>query len=314
MGILNFKEIPEAHGNGENGLKDTFELFAESFFISLGFKILVAPSRGTDNGKDLIIEESIQGKLDSSEQKVKWLVSCKHKAHTGNSVKPDDEQHLLERISLHKCDGFIGFYSTLASSGLDALISGLPNHGNIKTKVFNVENIEAVLLQSRSGIDLVERFFPQSFLQWRTENPEKAKLFKDGEFELKCMCCNENLIKNNSVTGNYYLIVNLDNSNNVVDVRWSCNGKCDDYLNKGNHKKNLTEFWDHIECKATPVTYLMFIMEILNKIQNKSYVFSDDAFKNIRHLICAIYPLVARNMTTKEQDILDREIMMHSIG
>ena len=314
MAIINFKEIPEAHGNGENGLRDTFELFAENFFLYLGFKILVSPSRGADNGKDLIVEESIQGKLDVSEQKVKWLVSCKHKAHTGNSVTPDDEKLLLEKIKAHDCDGFIGFYSTLPSSGLSNMIAGLTENWKLKTKIFNAENIETPLLQSRSGIELIERFFPESFLKWRTENPERAKLFKNGEFELKCMYCDEDLIRNNSVKGNYYLIADLSDFKNIVEVRWSCNGECDDRLNKRNHQKNLTELWDHIEYKATPITYLMFVMEIINKMQNKSYVFSDDAFKNIRHLICAIYPLVSRNMTTKEQDILERELMMRSIG
>lgn len=124
MSIIDFKEIPPAYGNGEAGLTDTFELFAQEFFKNLGFKIIKGPSRGADNGKDLIIEESIQGKLDESESKIRWLVSCKHKAHSGNSVKPEDETHLLERLVTHGCNGFIGFYSTLASTGLDTFING----------------------------------------------------------------------------------------------------------------------------------------------------------------------------------------------
>lgn len=314
MTILNFKEIPEAHGNGESGLKDTFELFAEVFFSKLGFKIIEAPSRGADNGKDLIIEESIQGKFDISESKIRWLVSCKHKAHSGNSVRPEDEPNLLERITLHKCSGFIGFYSTLASSGLDTLISGLSNTGNLKTKIFNAENIETVLLQSQSGIELIERFFPQSFTQWRAENPEKAKIFKEGEFELKCMVCEENLITGNSVKGNFYTIKKTSDLTTVVAVKWSCSGDCDKRLNFNNQRQGLMDSFDHIDSKATPVTYLLFIMDILRDIQSGNEIYNEDAFNNIKHLICAIYPLVTRNMTTKEADILEGELMMRSIG
>lgn len=314
MTILNFKEIPEAHGNGENGLRDTFELFAEVFFSKLGFKIIEGPSRGADNGKDLIIEESIQGKFDISESKIRWLVSCKHKAHSGNSVRPEEDSNLLERISLHKCSGFIGFYSTLASSGLDALISGLQNTGSLKTKIFNAENIETVLLQSQSGIELIERFFPQSFTQWRAENPEKAKIFKEGEFELNCMVCEENLITDNSVKGNFYTIKKTSDLTTVVAVKWSCSGDCDKRLNSNNYRKGLTEIFEHIESKATPVTYLIFILDVLRDMQNGRITYSEDAFEKMKHLICAIYPLVTRNMTKKETEILEGELMMRSIG
>lgn len=313
MAIINFKEIPEAHGNGENGLRDTFELFAEVFFTKLGFKIIEGPSRGTDNGKDLIIEESVQGKFDVSESKIRWLVSCKHKAHTGNSVRPEDEGNLLDRLSLHQCSGFIGFYSTLASTGLNALISGLPNSGK-KIKILNAENIETLLLQSQTGIELIERFFPQSFAQWRAENPEKAKIFKDGEFELNCMVCGKDLITNNSVQGGFYTIKEMNNLDKIVSVKWSCIGECDKRLNSNNYRKGLTEIFEHIESKATPVTYLIFILDILRDMQNGRITYSEDAFEKMKHLICAIYPLVTRNMTKKEAEILEGELMMRSIG
>ena len=45
-------------------------------------------------------------------------MSCKHKAHSGNSVAPDDEANIRDRVETHACTGFIAFYSTLPSSGL----------------------------------------------------------------------------------------------------------------------------------------------------------------------------------------------------
>ena len=87
--ILDFKEIPEAHI--ANGKQDTFEMFARDFFETFGFIIEEGPDRGADGGRDLIIKEKRLGILGETE--IKWLVSCKHKAHSGNSVLSTDEQN-----------------------------------------------------------------------------------------------------------------------------------------------------------------------------------------------------------------------------
>lgn len=112
--ILDFKEIPEAHiANGE---QDTFEMFARDFFEELGFKIVIGPDRGADGGRDLIIEEEREGILGNSN--IRWLVSCKHKVHSGKSVTDKDECDINDRMNSNKTDGFIGFYSTLPSAAL----------------------------------------------------------------------------------------------------------------------------------------------------------------------------------------------------
>lgn len=98
---LDFKEIPEAHKG--TGYQDTFEMFARDFFQELGFKILEEPSRGSDGGKDLIIEEERKGIFGKI--KVKFLVSCKHKAFSGNSVTEKEEMNIVDRITQHKVDG-----------------------------------------------------------------------------------------------------------------------------------------------------------------------------------------------------------------
>lgn len=59
MAALDFKEIPEAHLGG--GLQDAFELFARDFLVLLGYKVLEAPSRGADGGKDLVVVERRSG-------------------------------------------------------------------------------------------------------------------------------------------------------------------------------------------------------------------------------------------------------------
>ena len=108
MALLNFREIPQANVGG--GLQDEFELFTRDFFETLGFQIEEGPDRGADGGRDIIINEKRSGALGDTV--VKWLVSCKHKAHSGNSVLENDEEDIPGRIEQFGRDGFIGFYST----------------------------------------------------------------------------------------------------------------------------------------------------------------------------------------------------------
>ena len=110
MPILNFKEIPEAHiASGE---QEAFEFFARDFFEYLGYQILSEPNRGADGEKDLVVREMRIG--GGGETSIKWLVSWKHKAHSGSSVSPTkDESNIRDRVEIAQCTGFIGFYSTL---------------------------------------------------------------------------------------------------------------------------------------------------------------------------------------------------------
>lgn len=113
MPILDFREISTAaHGAS----RDQFELFAREFLGFMGLEVLVGPDRGPDARRDLIVQERRTGVL--GETQVRWLVSCKHKAHSGASISPDDEADIKDRLEMHGCDGFLAFYSTVPSSGL----------------------------------------------------------------------------------------------------------------------------------------------------------------------------------------------------
>jgi len=136
MPVLDFREIPEANKN--SGKQDTFELFARDFLEYLGYSIIHGPDRGADGGKDLIVKEIRKGV--GGETKVKWLVSCKHKAHSGSSVGVNDETDIADRVKANSCTGFIGFYSTLPSSGLTKKLEGLKDR--IEYQIYDSEKIE----------------------------------------------------------------------------------------------------------------------------------------------------------------------------
>jgi len=185
--VLDFKEIPQA--NKGDGLQDTFELFSRDFLEVLGYEIIQHPDRGADGKKDLIVRESRIGVSGVSQ--IKWLVSCKHYAHSGKSVSDTDEPNITDRVNVHGCDGFIGFYSTLPATSLGKNFEGLEKR--IEIQSFDRERIEKTLFESPQGLKLASRYFPESFKKYTLENPKPAKIFSD-YLSLNCEYCNSNLL------------------------------------------------------------------------------------------------------------------------
>ncbi|MBE7376492.1 restriction endonuclease [Pseudomonas lopnurensis] len=180
MPALNFKEIAPAHKGTE---RDQFELFARDFLEAEGFSVVVGPDRGQDAGRDLIVSEIRFGPGGQSEYR--WLVSCKHKAGSGESVGHNEDINLRDRLGTHRCNGFIAFYSTVASSTLATHLKALlPEYGLL---VFDNELIEAKLLDSPKGRALAARYMPVSFQRWvlasqYAEAPATASAVKDRFF------------------------------------------------------------------------------------------------------------------------------------
>lgn len=159
MGAIDFTEIPSA---GAGAGRDQFELFAREFLVQEGFRIVEDVDRGPDAGRDLIVEETRSGPGGNSV--VRWLVSCKHKAHGGASVSPTDEANIRDRIETHRCAGFVAFYSTVPSSGLSEILYALPPKFSLL--VYNPAHIERKLLDSPAYRALAVRYFPRSFNTW----------------------------------------------------------------------------------------------------------------------------------------------------
>lgn len=162
---VDFCEIPQ--GNISNGEQDAFELFARDLFEALGFKIVKVPARGADDRKDIIISESRAGILGKTE--IKHLVSCKHYAHTKNknrAVGNNEEPDVIGRIRNNGCQGFIGFYSTIASESLQRELktAQLTNKSEkFEVILYDKAKIVDLLHQNEKTIDIYKRYFPKSF-------------------------------------------------------------------------------------------------------------------------------------------------------
>lgn len=303
MAVLDFKEIPKAHV--ADGLQDTFELFARECLTLMGYKVISHPDRGADGGKDLVVEEHRQGV--GGVTKVRWLVSCKHNAHSGNSVTPTVEQNIIDRLRAHNCSSFMGFYSTIPSSGLSSNLDGFKTHNNIECLIYDKELIEGCLLSSSEGINITRRFFPVSCAAWERESPTPALIFNEKP-SLKCHVCGAELLSKDS-TG---IIVfweaideNYRSTNHIEYIKWICKGRCDDVMKARirNIDSSLIDRWEDILDVVIPTKYIQWVMTIFNQ-QHKGVVYSDEAFDNLKTFMIKVFPHVSRHLTKKEEERL----------
>ena len=298
MAKLDFKEIPPA--DKASGQQDAFELFARDTLVVLGFTILLHPSRGADGGKDLIAEECRVGPL--SQTKIKWLVSCKHFAHSGNSVKPDDERNVLERVEAAQCNGFLGFYSTLPSTGLTNLIGKAKN---IEVCLLDHERIEQQLLDSK-GHEVIERYFPLSHRKFK---PQPAKLYSPGQ-PICCEDCGKDLFEPPSGIWVLWHIQDKNKYSRCVDMHFTCKGDCDRRVEQGIRMRHsamgfLYDGWDDIPDMLLPTVFISKVMALINGLA-KGDRYEPEAINKMKHLLLTVFPHVSRNLTTDEEETLNR--------
>jgi len=304
MAAIDFKEIPEAHLGG--GLQDTFELFARDFLTHLGYVVTEDPSRGADGGKDLIVVERRSGV--GGETSIRWLVSCKHKAHSGSSVTPQDEANIRDRVEANHCNGFIGFYSTLPSSGLSDAIKGLS--AKAETQVFDREKIESYLLKSPDGVHLAKRYFAKSISAWIGEHPGPAKVFSTHS-TLSCQSCGKDLLTPEP-SGIIVLWEKLDKTTGKTHyekVYWCCKGNCDQTLSYTMRGTGFIDGWEDIPDVAIPLVFAKWMMTPLNELYGGN-TYSPEAFDKLKEFILSVYPYVARNATQTEKERINSLTMI----
>lgn len=301
MPVLSFLEIPRADMAG--GEQDSFELFARDFLSILGYDIESGPDRGPDGGRDLVALETRVGVAGTTT--VRWLVSCKHKAYSGNSVTLDDEKDILDRVTANQCEGFIGFYSTLPSSSLTKKLEGLKRSSDIQYQFFDRERIETELLRSSDGFTLAERYFKVSFNVWNQENPSPANLFAD-QHSLFCRYCQKDLL--NPKSGIVVVWTRTDRDENgirrgaaITEVYWCCKGECDRTLASSRRGQNEVDQWQDIPDLCIPTLYLRRYATLIDEMHGGIKV-QKDALDAIRQLMIVLFPFVCRAQTTKENE------------
>lgn len=291
--MIDFKEISS---DGE-----AWELFSRDFMEEMGFFIETPPDRGADGGKDMIITENIRGKLHRD--KFRWLVSCKHHAHSNTSVNENQhEKNILERLKGFKADGFIGFYSTVASSGLNNRLKQLKDEKCIRDyRIFDHKLIENHLL-TKGFSTIMFRYFPESYKKVR---PIHNVI--DEYIPLECDYCGKDLLaalysdEQQAVVAS---VTKIDENNKyqIIETYFACKGECDQKLSdRAWHKYHETTAWKDISDLAMPNDFLRWILTTINQLSDDYHIYSEEALKKEKHLIMALSQKIFREVTDKER-------------
>ena len=291
--MINYKEISHTG--------DAWELFARDFLQTRGFYIESPPDRGADGGKDLLISENISGSLNK--YKFRWLVSCKHFATSTKSVSEADEPNILERLGSFKADGFIGFYSTVPSSGLNTRLQSLRSNNEIKDYyIFDSKLIENHLITAGYS-HLMFRYFPESY------NLIKPLHLITEKYEpMHCDACGKDLLENLYIENYKGIIVSSTRQDDktgqhiIEDVYCACKGECDSKLAKKARASGLITAWVDISDLVIPIEYLRYLVATMNRLRDGDDVYSDAAYAKEKDILIKLAQKVLRFTTEEERE------------
>jgi len=148
--MIDFKELPQ------DGIK--FEQLIRELVVRSGFEVHWT-GVGPDGGRDLVITERAKGALAPFERK--WLVSCKHNAHSGKSVGLPEITDISDSCAAVGANGFLLACSTQPSSTVVTRLSEIAASGNLLTTYWDGIEIEK-RLNTPSTLPLIHLFFPDS--------------------------------------------------------------------------------------------------------------------------------------------------------
>lgn len=134
-----------------------FEILIRELLLSLQIPVRWS-GKGIDAGEDLVAEIDVGSVFGN--KKEKWLIQCKHHAHSGKAVGVGEVD--LDSILQHGYSGFLLVTSTYPSSGLVKRLSDFGNnHPNITLNYWDSSILERLLLTPKEWA-LAQRYFPKS--------------------------------------------------------------------------------------------------------------------------------------------------------
>jgi hypothetical protein len=289
--MIDFTEIPYD--------TDTWELFARDFLVERGFFVESPPDRGPDHGKDMLVVEQLRGKVGN--YRMRWLVSCKHFATSKKAVNEDDEKNILERIASFKADGFIGFYSTIASSGLNSRLNALRYEQKIKDySIFDHRLVENTLFTVGYS-HLMIRYLPKSY-----QKVKPLHLVESKYVPLPCAVCGKDVLLelfNDEYVANI-VYVYRDNpgghGSRYEDIVCVCKKDCDrEYESRlGGRMTSWTDVGDLV----IPIEFLRYCFATMNRIRDGNDVYTDEAFQKEKAILIALAQKVLRQTTEGDRE------------
>ena len=159
---------------------EEWENFSVEVLRKAGYKIETLPSYGTDGGKDFIV----------SNNGMRYIVSCKHFINSGKHVGADDEQNISDRLLQFNVQGFIGFYSTGITSGLQNRLDGISQNGNYHYEIYNPNKIANIMQYMDTSILTSFGLYPNRHI---LNVPQH--LYKP----LQCLACGNDILAEDNI-------------------------------------------------------------------------------------------------------------------
>ena len=231
--------------------------------------------------------------------------------------RSDDEHDISGRCDRHGASGFIGFYSTIASSSLAGAVDLLRANRRLEDgQILDREKIEHYLLNSEAGRRIVRRYFPLSWLKWEDNQP---RLF-EGEYRpLECSHCGMGLLKsgmgviaffNHEKTDLYrdveevVIASSIEQTTDkqrcatrIEDIKWMCQLTCDTQTRK---KAALAGLYDislnyGISDLILPERYVETLGGLVSEICDGALIFSSKATEKLLYLMSAVAQMTVRH-------------------
>jgi hypothetical protein len=299
--MIDFKEITDG---------DTWEAFCRDYLVALGFVVEIPPARGPDGGLDLLVREQLRGLLAS--RPFTWLVSCKHYAGSGKSVGNSDEINIVDRLEHHNANGFIGFYSTIASASLVSKLKDLRNNDKLDAyEIYDAARIENGFHNSGlSGVLL--QHLPVSHTSLRPIHPLLGKYLP-----LPCEICGKDLLKasvNEQTRGNIIFANKNDNLDVVENIHFACKGICDHALANQLNLRGFITGWDDISDYCNPLIFILRITGYINQMRTDPASYSKAGHEQIINFYLTMSQRTLRQTNAEDHQALKEAMEVDELG
>lgn len=286
---------------------DDWELFCRDYLVAQGLVVEVPPGRGPDAGRDLLVKEQLKGRLAT--RPFTWLVSCKHFATSGKSVGTEDETNITDRLTQHNANGFIGFYSTVASSALINRLKELRENGSIEVfEIYDGARTETGFHDiGLSGVLL--QHLPASHTALRPIHPLLGKYMP-----LECEICGKDLLKQSVRNGKLGLISFATKDEVVHSVHFVCKGECDRKLSTRLTRLGYVDGWDDIDDYCNPLIFFRRLTGYMAELRNNPTAYSDKAHSSMVDLYLAVSQRTLRQTNDEDREEYFRAREVEEIG
>lgn len=136
---------------------DNFELLCRDVLKSKGINILSNPAVGPDQGKDILIEVESKDDLGSNEKLI-YVVQCKHYAKSGKSVQEKDLGDFRSICDKHNANGYFLITSTMPSVNVSSTFEGVNKKGNYKCLFWDNKQLEKEIENLDDSMEIIKRY------------------------------------------------------------------------------------------------------------------------------------------------------------